>query len=794
MIGARLGQMTPLRRLLGRATAGTFAAWVVPDARLARAAGLDLAAAGVDIAATPRHASVMLIVGDLPQGLAEAATIVYAQMPRPRAILALGIELPPPLPPADVIAAADQAGLVEGVARLRMRIAAGAWSLDVEPFTASVLAGAAVDADGGMDHSMMGHGSMDHSQMDHGAMDHAAMGHGPPGGAATGERAGADTAPDEQAHIHHGTMDHGAMHHAAMGKGAMDHGALASGEQVPAPPLGTDHSGHDVAEHGDHAHMHHEGGAAPQDEAEPGHAEHAAAMSNDQTQASDPVTTPPTAPPAPSDHGAMGHGAMHPHHHAGMGRGVPESQDEPDEADHAEMDHAAMGHVRDAGADHGVMGHGDVDDAAPDDHSKMDHGAMEHSQMKRGAMHHALMGQRAPERADDGAGAETAPDEHSRMHHDGMDHSQMDHGSMDHSAMGHGGMDHSAMSHDHHMTEGGFMSMVAMTQGLPRSTDGLPMEWIDTSFGPLFPGLPAGLAPTLTLDGDTVAGVSLASGVVHRGIAATLPGPAGSFADRLARLDPLAPIAYRALAQQALAAISGEPLDTAASAWVGACERERAASHMGWLAAFAELLGIGWLANRAAELHLAVVHAAEVATVAALRGRIARTVEDVHRLPMLERRLAGIGVLPPDAVAMSGPVARGSGLVVDARMGDSRYRAHRFEPIVREGGGALARLQVRLAEIVQSLDLIIASGTLEQPATRLPNPHLSGTGMATVETPRGAAVLHLGVQHGQVTMAHVMPPSATHKALLTAATDQAELADALVAIASLDLSPWEIDQ
>lgn len=745
---------------------------------MVRAAGLDLAAAGVAIAASPRHASVMLIVGDLPQGLAEAATIVYAQMPRPRAILALGAELLSPLPPADVVAAADQAGLVEGVARLRTRIAAGAWSLDVEPFTASVLEGALADSAGGMDHSMMGHGhnmhdgGMDHGAMGHGTMDHGSMNHGA---------------------MDHSQMDHGSMDHAAMGHGAMDHDAPASGEQEPEPHGGTDHtehgdhthmacSGHTNEHHGaatgagaadpqaaykdmpenagdalaahdapaahdHHAHMHHEGSPAAQDETEPGHPGHALPMPDDQAQVTDHATRHSSAPSVASEHDPMDVGAVHQHHHdhAGMGPGDPESPDEPGEADRAALDHAAMGHAGNEGEDHGPMDHG------------------------------------TPERAmtDGSAGADTAPDEHAHMHHAEMDHSAMD---------------HSMMGHDHHMMEGGFMSMVAMTQGLPRSTDGLPMEWIDTSFGPLFPGLPAGLAPTLTLDGDTVVGLSLGAGAVHRGIVATLPGPAGSFADRLAMLDPLAPIAYRALAQEALAAISGEPPDTAASAWAGACERERAASHMGWLAAFAELLGIGWLASRAAELHLALVHAADVATVAALRGRIARMVHDVDRLPMLERRLAGIGILAPDAPGMSGPIARGSGLAVDTRMRSSAYQTLGFEAVVREGGDALSRLQVRLAEIVQSLDLIIASEMLAQPATPLPSPHLSGTGMATVETPRGAAMLHVVVQHGQVTVAHVMPPSATHKALLTAATDQAELADALVAIASLDLSPWEIDQ
>ena len=61
-----------------------------PGADVARAQGLDLAAAGLHCADTPRHANVLLIAGPLPPSIVDAACVVWAQMPRPRAILALG--------------------------------------------------------------------------------------------------------------------------------------------------------------------------------------------------------------------------------------------------------------------------------------------------------------------------------------------------------------------------------------------------------------------------------------------------------------------------------------------------------------------------------------------------------------------------------------------------------------------------------------------------------------------------------------------------------------------------------
>mgnify|MGYP000250544100 FL=1 len=96
------------------------------------------------------------------------------------------------------------------------------------------------------------------------------------------------------------------------------------------------------------------------------------------------------------------------------------------------------------------------------------------------------------------------------------------------------------------------MSMVEMTEGQPRSSDGLQMDWIEVPFGPFFPGLPAGLRLTLTLDGDTVAGSEVRSLV---GRAELVDGPqmrVADFVERLAAMMPLSPVAYRTLACAAM--------------------------------------------------------------------------------------------------------------------------------------------------------------------------------------------------------------------------------------------------
>jgi Ni,Fe-hydrogenase III large subunit len=335
----------------------------------------------------------------------------------------------------------------------------------------------------------------------------------------------------------------------------------------------------------------------------------------------------------------------------------------------------------------------------------------------------------------------------------------------------------------------GFMSMVEMTRGTPRSSDGLQMEWSeDVPFGPLFPGLPGGLALTLTLDGDTVARAE-ARGVEGLPSAEDLVGPAEDLAVRLARLDRLSPIAYRVLARRALESAAGVELDRqTALARVGALERERAASHLGWLSLFGRLLGYPWLERRAGTLQLALARAAGAGEVARLREVVTGLARRVERTPLLRRKLGGVGVLPGRA-ERSGPVARAAGVAKDARADEGVYRSLGFEPVVRDGDDALSRLRVRLAEIEQSLDLVGKAGemTAPEPSTDAGS---SGEGSATVETPRGAANLRVRLEGGAVGDIGLDIPSARHLRLVGAVAEQRELADALVGVASLDPSPW----
>ena len=370
---------------MARALAWDLRVFVVPGPEVARARGLDLDAAGLRPVDTPRHASVMMVVGKLPAGLKNAAAVSYAQMPRPRAVLDVGAGDASPLPKPDASAGTGQEALQQAVAGLRRSFAEGAFSPVAPRFDVDEI----------------------RTRTEYVCPMHPEVRSDEPGSC---PRCGMDLVPRE----------------ASEGKG------------------------HDQG------------------------------------------------------------------------------------------------------------------------HSQMDH-----------------------------------------EHHEGMEHGGGSGGHQEHG--GHDHMDHGDM---------GFMSMVEITKDLPRSSDDLPMEWVEAPFGPLFPGLPGGLSLMLTLDGDTVARAKarVVNGWDPGGL---LAGPAEGFVERVARLDPLSPVAYTLLATRAVEQAAGARVsERAALARVGALERERAASHLNWLAGYAHLLGYAWLEDRAARLLQALLRAPDAEEIDRLRVEV----------------------------------------------------------------------------------------------------------------------------------------------------------------------------
>lgn len=338
--------------------------------------------------------------------------------------------------------------------------------------------------------------------------------------------------------------------------------------------------------------------------------------------------------------------------------------------------------------------------------------------------------------------------------------------------------------------EANFMSMVDLTRDMPASPDGLKMEWIDVPFGPFFPGLPGGLRLDLILDGDAVAEAKAESQMGSGDLLPEAGMTPEAFVDRLAALSPLSPVAYRELACRALERAAGQSAaaDTA-NARVAAVERERIASHLNWLAGFGAQTGCGWLEAGAGALQKAL-RTADMDEIARLAPRISTLLRRFHRTPLLHDKLSGVGRLTGGG-ALSGPAARASGEAVDARSDDPVLTALGFVVLTGTGGDALARLTQRTREITQSIDLISRAGAIEAPMP-MEFGTASGDGDAVVETPRGAARLRLTMTDGKITAAEIGTPTAAHIALIGTVAEGRELGDALTAIGSLDISPWEM--
>ncbi len=855
MSGARIGGMYRLHRLVAVALARDLTVFVVPGPEIARAHNLDLIAAGLRPVPTPRQAGVLLVVGDLPTNLARAAAVAYAQMPRPRAILAVGAGGIAPLPDPDIAVSLDQRALERAVGALRRIIADGAFSPTAPTFDAAAVRTETeytcpmhpeIVRDGpgkcplcGMDlvpRERLGESTgydalaMEHEMSTAGDVAdgmytcpmHPEIVRDTPGSCPL---CGMDLVP-------RAAMPAGATHDDAPGEGA---GSDAAGYRCPMHPAITrgapgacpicgmalvrresqgDEGSARAASTGTGGYtcpMHpeivrDESGACPLcgmalvPREEP--------VSGPDRDAAEATVGAPTTGASHTAHDTADHGAkkvQESHtaeppqaHGQQQGQGQPPTRvTPPDRLAGGERDaqHADMAQVGQATDDPGHHGHGTSPTVGHPEGNGVEDG--HHGGVETPTAFETIPADHAATDYDSHSmpGATTGALATGDLGHGGHGGDAMGEAEQALAGMGHGGHDMGDMDHGMDMA-GGFMSMVAMTRDLPRSRDGLPMEWLEVPFGPLFPGLPGGLALTLTLDGDVVAQARLFAGAVSRGLAATFPGPATTFPARLARLDPFAPFAYCLLAWRALESAAGVVGDErVARARAGTLERERAVSHLGWLASFAALLGDHRLAERAAAMQLALLRATDPATLARLRDEARRLADRTARDPFLRRRLRGIGrVAEATTVERRGPVARAGGIPTDARADDPAYLALGFAPVTRTGADALASLHVRLAEVAQSLELVLAAGVTDTILAATLSGDTAGRGSATVETPRGAATLHLLLDGGSVREAHLDTPSTAHGELVAAATAGRELADALVGVAALDLSPWELDR
>jgi Ni,Fe-hydrogenase III large subunit len=137
-------------------------------------------------------------------------------------------------------------------------------------------------------------------------------------------------------------------------------------------------------------------------------------------------------------------------------------------------------------------------------------------------------------------------------------------------------------------------------------------------------------------------------------------------------------------------------------------------------------------------------------------------------------RLEACGILTPEQarrLGLVGPVARATGLAVDARLDGRRprsgtadggpYAEHPVTIVTADGGDVFARFQVMLGEAAESVRLIgefLDEGT---GAGRTPLPHGGGNGLGWAESSRGEVLAWVALdEDGRVTRARLRPGSA----------------------------------
>lgn len=165
-------------------------------------------------------------------------------------------------------------------------------------------------------------------------------------------------------------------------------------------------------------------------------------------------------------------------------------------------------------------------------------------------------------------------------------------------------------------------------------------------------------------------------------------------------------------------------------------------------------------------------------------------------------RLIGTGRLPRELVeeyGAVGPVARGSGLSLDARHERPYGEYRRMGTVVQTeaAGDAMARVLVRFAEIVESLRLLRQAvdhlaGDEGELARELPDQ--AGEALGWVEAPQGELVYWVELEGGAVRRVHIASPSLRNFGLFDQAFPKDVLTDFAFIEHSFGLTPAGADR
>jgi Ni,Fe-hydrogenase III large subunit/Ni,Fe-hydrogenase III component G len=129
-------------------------------------------------------------------------------------------------------------------------------------------------------------------------------------------------------------------------------------------------------------------------------------------------------------------------------------------------------------------------------------------------------------------------------------------------------------------------------------------------------------------------------------------------------------------------------------------------------------------------------------------------------------RLEATGILDAEQarrLGLVGPVARATGLAIDARLNraaEDPYAEHPVQVVTADAGDVFARFQVMLGETAESVRLISELLDAGTTAERTPLPRGGGTGLGWAESSRGEALAWVALdEEGRITRARLRPGS-----------------------------------
>ncbi len=306
---------------------------------------------------------------------------------------------------------------------------------------------------------------------------------------------------------------------------------------------------------------------------------------------------------------------------------------------------------------------------------------------------------------------------------------------------------------------------------------------VEVPYGPQHPGLHEPILLKLYVEGEEVVDAKVTVGFNHRGIEYLLERaswPAGvHIATRVCGIcNVVHSEGYTWCVEQLLPVKVDE---RARYLRVLALELERIHSHILITAIAAEMLGAETLfmllmRNREMALNAKeILHGNRVYGDYIIPGGVARNpsqeeLDKIKRIlermkpeteklltafiedPIVRKRMDGVVKIPPSEVkarGLVGPVARASKVYTDMRWkpGYEVYKDLGFEPVVKEEGDSLARMEVRVEETMQSFELCFRV-LEEMPKTGDPVPKVlprkakPGEAIGRVEAPRGELVYY----------------------------------------------------